>query len=143
MFSKSCEYALKAILHIASGSVNGTKMGIKEISEELDLPRPYLSKILQILVRQNIIQSSKGRNGGFYLNESSSKIKIIYIIEKLDGLHQLTKCGLGLKECSNTHPCPIHKVYMPYREKLRNILEEKTINDLNKIVLKGEAFINN
>jgi len=143
MFSKSCEYALKAILHIASSSVNGAKMGIKEISEELDLPRPYLSKILQILVRQNIIQSSKGRNGGFYLNESSSKIKIIYIIEKLDGLHQLTKCGLGLKECSNTHPCPIHKVYMPYREKLRNILEEKTINDLNKIVLKGEAFINN
>lgn len=143
MFSKSCEYALKAILHIASGSVNGTKMGIKEIAGELDLPQPYLSKILQILVKHNIIQSSKGRNGGFYLNESSSKIKIIYIIEKLDGLHQLTKCGLGLKECSNSHPCPIHEVYKPHREKLRAILEEKTINDLNKIILKGKAFINN
>lgn len=143
MFSKSCEYGLRAILHVSLNSSEQKKIGIKEIAEELDLPSAYLSKILQNLVKHNILQSTKGPKGGFYINEKSSKIPIIKVVEIIDGLDHFKKCGLGLKQCSETKPCPIHHQFKPYRNKLRQLLEEKTISDLTTVIENGKAFVNN
>lgn len=143
MFSKACEYGLKAILHISLNSSGENKIGLKEIADELDLPSPFLSKILQNLVRNKILNSTKGPNGGFYLNDSEKNIPIIRIVEILDGLDSFHKCGLGLKQCSDEKPCPIHIQFKPYREKLKQLFEEQTIADLTTILKDGNTFVQN
>ncbi|HRH11675.1 MAG TPA: Rrf2 family transcriptional regulator [Bacteroidia bacterium] len=143
MLSKSCEYGLRALLHVSLNSSEEKKIGIKEVAENLELPSAYLSKILQNLVRHNILQSTKGPNGGFYLNEKSMNTPVIRVVEVIDGLDFFHKCGMGLKKCSGNKPCPIHHQFMPYRTKLKQLLEEKTIGDLSIVIEKGKAFINN
>ncbi len=143
MFSKTCEYALRAILHISIYGSEEVKLGLKEISEGLHLPSPFLSKILQQLVRHHFIQSAKGPGGGFYISSLAAKTPLINIIETLDGLGHFSRCGLGLKQCSEKKPCPIHHEFKAYREKLRLVFEHKTVAELSLIVKEGQAFICN
>lgn len=143
MLSKSCVYALRAIVYVGHNGSENHKIGIKEIGEELDLPVHFLSKILQSLVKHKVLQSTKGPHGGFYINEISGKIKLLGIIEIIDGLSFFNKCGLGMHECSDTHPCPLHDDFIVFREGLYKIFATKTINDLVKKVEDGNAFIQN
>lgn len=143
MFSKACEYALRAMIVIAMHSEKEEKIGIKAIADELKLPSPFLSKILQNLVKVNVLESTKGPNGGFYLNKKARKIPVIKIIEIIDGLHSFHQCGLGLKQCSEKKPCPIHHEFKPYRKKLQTLLAKKTIADLSDSITKGNAFVLN
>lgn len=140
MFSKACEYGLKATLHISLHSSMEKKMSIVEIANELNFPRHFLSKILQTLVRNKIIKSSKGPNGGFYLTEQEKKISIIRIVEVIDGLDTLNKCGIGIKKCSDEKPCPIHHEFKPYRDKLIQLFSEKTIADMTNFNIKSEKL---
>lgn len=143
ILSKTCMYALRSITYIGQNSSLQNKRGIKELAENLELPLPYLSKILQRLVKEKIIQSAKGPNGGFYLNEISKEKKIITIIEVIDGLSFFTDCGLGLNECSETHPCPLHNDFKIYRDGLYFMFSEKTIADLISRIDLGDTFIRN
>ena len=143
MLSKSCVYALRSIVFIACNGSVDNKLGIKEIASELDLPTPYLGKILQILTRNKIIKGVKGPNGGFYLQESCKKVKLIKIIEVMDGLDFYTSCGLGLKECSDSHPCPLHDDFKVYRDGLWDLFSNKAINDIVASVNQGDTFIKN
>ena len=143
MLSKSCVYALRAIVYVGHNGSENHKIGIKEIGEELDLPVHFLSKILQLLVKHNILQSTKAPHGGYYINEASRKIKLIRIIEVIDGLSFFQKCVLGMHECSDSHPCPLHDDFIIFREGLNKIFSTKTIHDLVKKVEDGNAFIRN
>ncbi len=143
MLSKSCIYALRSIVFLAHNASVNDKIGIKEIAKELDLPVHYTGKILQILTKSKIIQSVKGPNGGFYLNEESQKTKLIHIIEVVDGLDFFTSCGLGLKECSDNHPCPLHDDFKIYRDGLWKLFNSKSILDLVSKIEEGNAFIRN
>ena len=67
MFSKTCEYAIRAVLFIAQKSADGTKIGIREIAKGIDSPEHFIAKILQDLSRKGMVQSQKGPAGGFYL----------------------------------------------------------------------------
>ena len=69
MFSKTCEYAIRAMIFIAQKSKDGNKVGIKEIAKGIDSPEHFIAKILQDLGRRGLLQSAKGPNGGFYLDE--------------------------------------------------------------------------
>lgn len=141
MFSKSCEYALRAILYVALNSAVTKKIGIKEIAKALNLPMHFLGKIMQNLVRQNILQSTKGPNGGFYMDNKERSIPIIKVIDAIDGLSHFKKCGLGLKECSDKRPCPIHNEFGPYRDNLKKILTKKTIKDITTVIKGGNVFV--
>lgn len=143
MLSKSCTYALRSIMFIALNASFDAKIGIKEIAEELELPTHYLGKILQQLTKHNIIQSIKGPNGGFYLDEKSQKIKLIKVVAVIDKLESFTCCGLGLNECSESHPCPLHDEFKIYRDGLRELFESKSILDLVTKIEDGNAFIKN
>lgn len=143
MFSKTCEYALKAVFHVAMNSSKENKIGMKEIAMEADLPMPFLGKILQHLVKHNFLKSAKGPNGGFYIECDVLQLPIIRIVESFDGDSLFRKCGLGLKECSDARPCPIHHQYKPYRDKLKKILSEKSISDIADVIESGKAYISN
>lgn len=137
MFSKTVEYAIRAVLFIAQRSEHGSKVGIKEISRGISAPEHFLAKILQDLSRKGLIQSTKGPNGGFYLDEASRKNTLAEIVKAIDGDKLFTGCGLGLKVCSEKSPCPLHDEFKVIRKKVSQMLESATVGEFNDELVKG------
>lgn len=143
MLSKSCIYALRSIVFIGGNASIENKLGISDVANELELPTPYLAKILQILSKNSIIQSAKGPNGGFYIDNNSKQISLIKVVEVIDGLDFFNGCSLGLKKCSEEHPCPLHNEFKVFRDGLFDLFSTKTVADLVTKVEDGNAFIKN
>jgi Rrf2 family protein len=143
MFSKSFEYALKAVIYLCNETGDGKKLNIREISAAIDSPEPFTAKILQSLVKRKIISSTKGPGGGFFVDDIKKPIPIIDIVDATDGRISLERCGLGLKECSEKHPCPIHNEFKAYSIRLHNLLTHKTVQELAKGIREGKTFITN
>lgn len=143
MFSKTCEYGLRASIFIAIRSENGERLGIKEICREVETPVYFTGKILQALVKAKLIGSAKGPNGGFYLDPEQRPVSVLEILEALDGTDFFYNCALGLRDCSEDHPCPIHYEFRVYREGLKDLLAKTTIQDLAQDIKAGKGHILN
>ncbi|GAB3427608.1 RrF2 family transcriptional regulator [Niabella aquatica] len=127
MLSKTCEYALRAMIYIAQHSGNRQMINIKEISENIGSPELFIGKILQGLSRQGFLQSSKGRYGGFYMEAKDAKRSLADIVIAIDGDKVFKGCGVGLDYCSEKNPCPIHHQYKEARAALYNIYRSATL----------------
>lgn len=144
MFSKACEYGLRAALYISVKSVNGSRLGIPEIAKEIDAPVAFTAKILQTLAREGIISSIKGPNGGFFIDSKSKPVSLAAIVKAIDGIDDaFHTCTLGLKECSDKFPCPIHHEIKYYKEHLRKVMRETTVQGLANDLVKGKTFLKN
>lgn len=137
MFSKSCEYAIRAMMFIAYRSNADVKTGIKEISAGTSVPEAFIAKILQDLVRKGLVQSIKGPNGGFYLDKKSKMRKMADIVKAIDGDDLFIGCGLGLKNCSEKRPCPLHEEFKFIRQRIQIMMESKTIGEFNMELARG------
>lgn len=127
MFSKTCEYAIKALIFIAQKTNNERKVGIRDVAEEIDSPEHFIAKILQTLSKRGFVNSSKGPNGGFYMDENTMEVTLADVVKEIDGDKILYGCGIGLKQCSETHPCPIHNDFKIIREQIVEMLEKSKI----------------
>ena len=134
IFSKKCEYGMQAILYLAAKE-KGALVSAEEISKVLKIPREFISKILQSLKDSGLINSSKGKSGGFSLAKSSSRIKLIDIVAAIDGLELFDNCVLGFPECSPTHPCPVHDTWGTLRTQAYDMLNSETIDKLKEKTL--------
>ncbi|AZA60247.1 RrF2 family transcriptional regulator [Chryseobacterium indoltheticum] len=141
-FSKTCEYAIRAVLYIASQSQEGKRVGIKEIAENINSPEYFLGKILQRLSRAGIILSVKGPNGGFYLDANGLNRPIADIVITLEGDEIFTGCGMGLSYCSESNPCPLHNEFKKIRNQITYMLHKSTIGAFNKELLDGSLTLN-
>lgn len=141
MFSKSCEYGIRAVIYIWSQNNRGKKLGIKDICKEIDAPEFFTAKILQSLAKQGIVSSAKGPNGGFYVDKDQEDLALIEIIRAIDGDQIFEGCGLGLKECSEKNPCPIHYGFKSIRDQLKVMLGTTSIKDLADDLEKGTVFL--
>lgn len=141
MFSTSCDYGLQAMLYLALQYSDDDNIDLNSIVEKLDIPKHYLSKILQVLVKHKLLVSMKGPNGGFRLNRPPSEITLIEIIEAIDGLDIFNECGIGFKKCNDDHPCPIHHEYKEIRNKIQTLFEKKTLEELTRDVKSGESIV--
>lgn len=142
MFSKSCEYAIKATIFIATQCCKEYKVGLKEIAKEIDSPIAFTAKILQVLVKNEIIKSSKGVGGGFYIiKESLNQITLLNIVSAIDGDSVFLKCGLGLSNCSEDHPCPVHEKFKFVKKDLIFMLENTTLEELSTGIKMGTTFL--
>ena len=131
MFSKATEYALRATIYLAQNSSEEKKVGIQAIAKAIDSPKSFTAKILQILTRDNkIVSSTPGPHGGFYITEKAKKLPARSILKAMDDDGQLEKCILGLKQCSEVSPCPMHSEYKLIKQRLKEIFESKTIQNL-------------
>lgn len=137
VFSKTCEYAIRSVFFIAHRTASGNRVGIKEIANGIDSPEHFLAKILQDLSRKGIVQSAKGPNGGFYLDEHGLKRPLSEVVEAVDGNSIFTGCGLGLANCSETNPCPLHNEFKAIRNQLKDLLEQTTIADFSESLNLG------
>ncbi|NEM99095.1 RrF2 family transcriptional regulator [Pontibacter burrus] len=143
MLSKTTEYALRAIVYIAIQDALGLKTGIKEVAKELELPMHFIGKILQDMVRKGLIASIKGPGGGFFLHRPAAEISILEVVQTIDGLEAFRKCGMGMKQCSDLHPCPLHDEIKAYREHLLRVFKSRTVQDLVDGINTGKYFITN
>lgn len=134
IFSKTCELGLQAVLFL---SIKKEKriFTATEVSQELKVPKEYISKVMQILTESGIIGSKKGKNGGFYLAKSPSSIKLIEIVEAIDGLEIFNNCVLGFPGCSNESPCPVHEKWGKLRDDAYKMLSNETLEQLKEKTL--------
>lgn len=131
MFSKACEYGIKAIIFIAVRSQKGQRANLKEISEGTDSPMAFTSKILQVLVRSGILDSLKGPTGGFFVSkEKIDTVTLFDIVYAIDGDTVYNGCGLGLKQCDANRPCPVHDKFVVIRSELKSMLMNTSIYEL-------------
>lgn len=140
IFSKKCEYGLQAVLYMAAKEP-GCVCPSEEIADKLQIPKEFVSKILQSLTESGIVDSKKGKSGGFLLAKNPSKIRLIDIVTAIDGLDLFNRCVLGFPQCSPDQPCPVHDKWGELRTKAYNMLtdetldkfKEKTLNKISKI----------
>ena len=142
MFSKSCEYAIKATIFIASKSGENRRVGIKEIATAIDSPVAFTAKILQKLSKNNVVNSTKGVAGGFEIPEEKIKlVTLMQIVEAIDGNKVFSGCGLGLETCSEEHPCPVHYEIKEIKGRLVTMLETTSLSQLASGVISGSSFL--
>ena len=142
MFSKACEYGIRASIYIAKQSLLNRKVNLKEVSEAIESPTAYTSKILQKLSRNKIINSDKGPTGGFSMDKRElEKVKLSCIVFAIDGANIYNGCGLGLKKCNEKMPCPVHNQFKAIRDELKKMLETTTIKSLVVDFEKGLTFL--
>lgn len=141
MFSKACEYGIRAVIYIWSQNSKGKKIGIKDTCKEIDAPEFFTAKILQSLVRKGVISSTKGPNGGFYIEKEQEKLTLFDLVKAIDGDQIFEGCGLGLKVCSEKNPCPIHYQFKSIRDQLKAMLGTTSIKDLADDLEKGTVFL--
>ena len=141
MLSITCKTALKAVIFVAAKYESGENAGIKEIAEHIGASEHTIGKVMQLLVKQGVINSIKGPSGGFFITAAQKRQPLIHIIEAVDGKDVFKGCGLGLSRCSATHPCPIHHEYKVVRDGLQKLFTEKKLADLCEPVANGFAYL--
>ena len=138
MFSKTCQYAIRAVAHIAKQSLQQRRTGLTELAAEINAPAQFTAKILQRLVRSGIIQSMKGPSGGFEIERKKLKsVRLIQIVEAIDGDSVFKGCALGLPECSASEPCPMHDKFVLLRNDLRSMLQKTSVHEIAEGLLEG------
>lgn len=140
-FSKPTEYAIRAMVYLSVYASEEKKLGLKQMAQDLEFPEHYLGKVLQDLTKKHLIRSAKGPHGGFYMEEKDLDISLLAIIDALEGLQFFNTCGLGLHECNEERPCPIHKDYQIVRGNFFKILSEKTIRQMREDLKNEVAFM--
>ena len=142
MFSKACEYGIRASIFIAKNSYEDKRVSPKEISKEINSPQAFTAKILQALVRHNIITSVKGAYGGFEIEKTKiSSIKLDQIVKAIDGESIFNSCALGLEKCDSMHPCPVHDKFSSIRNNLKYMLENTNLEELALDIKTGASFL--
>lgn len=110
--------------------------------KKIDSPEAFTAKIMQILTKNKLIDSVKGVGGGFEIpTERLSQIKLSQIVNALEGDHVFKGCGLGLSNCSEEHPCPMHHKFKSIRNDLSNMLENTTLEELTLGLKTGDTFL--
>lgn len=138
MFSKACEYAIRAVVCIAASSVESGSMNLRTIAKETDVPEAFTAKILQQLVRADLVLSTKGPGGGFSVPPAlARKVKLSRIVATIDGDAIYRGCALGLPQCDTSRPCALHDHFLKVREDLRRMLEHTSVQDLVKDLKNG------
>jgi Rrf2 family protein len=142
MFSKACEYGIRATIYLARLSKEGEYSSLKQVSKAIDSPVAFTAKILQLLTRNGIILSTKGSTGGYEIPKSQlTKITLSDIVDAIDGNTIYNECGLGLKNCNESKPCPLHFQFKAIRDDLKQMLQTTTVLDLANEIHLGVAFL--
>lgn len=141
MLSNAAKYAIRSILYLAIHTDRKNKIGVKKIAEELSTPQPFLAKLLQQLSKSKLVSSTKGPNGGFFLSEANQQNSIWDIVENIDGTVKFEECFLGLKKCEDKNPCPVHRMAVPFKQKILSSFKDKTIDEFTReIELSGTVL---
>lgn len=142
MFSKACEYGIRATLYIASQSLKEKRVKIGDIVQNIGSPEAFTGKILGLLSKSGIIASYTGPNGGFEIKpENLHSITVADIVRAIDGDAFFQGCALGLDQCDEKRPCPIHYSVEGIRKEMRDVLQSTTAYELALGIKNKETLL--
>lgn len=142
MFSKACEYGIKASVFIAMQSANGRRVSLKEIAHDIGSPVAFTAKILHQLAKNDILESLKGPTGGFIITKDKlDSVKLADIVKSIDGDNIYMGCALGFEQCDATKPCPLHDKFVKIRDNLRDMLQNTSLYELSTGFEVGLTFL--
>ncbi len=142
MFSKACEHGLKAMIYIASKSMEGERVKIGEVAEHTGTPEAFTAKVLSTLSRHELLHSIKGPYGGFEMDQQQMhQVRLADIVSAIDGDKLFEGCALGLTTCNEDKPCPMHNSFVQIRTDLKNMMESTSIYDLATGLISGESIL--
>lgn len=134
MLSKSCEYGLRAALYLASLDEEGY-VPISTISEELDISFPFLTKIFQKLNDAGLLTSQRGPKGGVALTRTADDVTLYEIVVAIDGEDLFRECVLGLPNCGDAEPCPLHEEWADERSRIETLFRNSSLSELPDVRL--------
>lgn len=142
IFSKACEYGIRAAIYVAQQSINERRASLKDISREIDSPEAFTAKILQMLVKHKIIESVKGSKGGFEIKvKNLAKIQLHDLVIAIDGELKDKICVLGLKKCSEINPCPVHHKFKYIKKDLLEMMSNSSLLDMSVSINEGLSWL--
>jgi Rrf2 family nitric oxide-sensitive transcriptional repressor len=106
LISQTVEYALRAVVHLASKSPSAQTT--EHVAEATRVPRAYLSKVLQSLGRAKLVRSQRGLGGGMTLTRPAEKITILEVVNAVEPIQRIRTCPLGLS-AHGVRLCPLHR----------------------------------
>jgi Rrf2 family protein len=141
MLSNTSNFAIRALVYLELYSSPAKRVGIKQMTTDLDIPASFLGKILQLLVKSKLLGSSKGPNGGFYLTKPAIDITMLDVVEAIDGKENLGSCVIKSTTCEATEPCSVHHKVSRIRAQVKTLLRAETIADLVSEFREGKKRI--
>jgi Rrf2 family protein len=142
VLTKSSEYAIRALVYIQLQNWENKRPGVIEIAREIEAPEAFSAKILQTLTKHKLLDSMKGRGGGFFFPGNASNLTLYDVIHVVEGDGTFHKCGFGLKNCNDENPCPLHDKYVAIRNGFFTIVKTDTIDMLATKIKEGSAVLN-
>lgn len=137
LFTIATSYALRALAALPE---DGSYRLSQELAQHLDIPGPYLAKILQNLARHGLLNSIRGPRGGFRLGRPAHRISVGDVVRVLDGMATTSGCLLGFRECGGHDPvCPMHAAWTEVKTHLEQTMAMVTIRDLQLLEESGHG----
>jgi Rrf2 family transcriptional regulator, iron-sulfur cluster assembly transcription factor len=128
IFSKTQEYAIQALVHLAQTPT--TYRLNRDVAAALDVPAPYLAKVLKRFAQEGLLESAKGRGGGYRIRKRALSASIRSVVEIADGNPPVSGCLIGLSRCTDQTACPVHQKWLPLRDRITALLDRQTVADL-------------
>lgn len=132
IYSKACEYGIRALTNLAR-QPNQLAV-VRDVSDAEGIPHYFLGKILQTMAKEGLVMSTKGPGGGFKLARPADEITLYDIKAAIDGVDDLVECAVGLAQCNDEMPCPLHDTFKPLRERIKSYLQETTLATMAEAV---------
>jgi Rrf2 family protein len=128
LFSKTQEYALQALVHLALAP---TLFRLnRDVADQLNIPGPYLAKVLKRFAQLGYLDSAKGRGGGYRVKRRALDASVREIVTVADGHDPFVGCLMGMSKCTDATACPLHDKWMGLRGKMTSMLEQQTVSEL-------------
>ncbi len=137
MISKTEEYALRAVVFLAQHAREGPCIA-QDIAVSTEIPANYLSKILHQLGRHGIVDSERGRYGGFRLARRPGELSLADVIEPFASSTDRRRCLLGRRECSDETPCGAHERWKEVRAATMAFFAGTTVEDVIGPIPSGD-----
>jgi Rrf2 family protein len=125
--SRRVDYALRAVIHLASEQEADRVCTIAEIATRERLPKQFLEKIFQQLIRAGLVRSRRGPRGGYELARPADKMTFRDVIESLEGPIALNVCVGEHPDCSMLGACGMNRVWVEGQRRVMDLFESTTI----------------
>jgi Rrf2 family protein len=125
------DYGIRSVLYLARQPFKKVSF-ITEIAEEYKIPRSFLAKILQKLVKAKIVRSYRGVKGGFSLAKQSREITVLEVLEAIEGKLYVNICLADKKKCNFSKHCPTMLLWANVQTKVTDTLKKANFDDLSK-----------
>jgi len=129
MLSQTGQYAINAAIFLASQPKGSYRLA-REIGRELGIPGQYLSKVLHLMAQRDLLESQRGRQGGFRLKVAPERLSLFAVLDAVEDTRRFQRCLLGPGLCSKKNPCPLHSQWEEIRGRYLDLLKSTTISTL-------------